>query len=186
MNEQTAQAHALELLALYTELVQLNAGYAHDPEEHNLCTAVVERAGAATETYISYSNPSSLKTVPTRSVKASLIPEGRPHKCLIHRPGRQDLHTEVRLLNYLYSIGRLSQTGTVTMFSTRSVCKTCRSAIAAVQTEVAKKCGLVAFELRAEDRGIEMLDKAYIYNVKSGSDMQTRDTKSGQGSVATF
>ncbi len=185
MNEQTAQDHALHLLALYTELMQLNAGYAHDPEAHNLCTAVVERSNGATETYISYSNPSSLKTVPTRSVRASLIPEGRPHKCLIHRPGRQDLHTEVRLLNYLYSIGRLDQAGTVTMFSTRSVCTTCRSAIATVQKSVSRTCGLVALELRAEDSS-NTLERAYIYNVQLGSDMRTRDKASRQGSVATF
>ena len=185
MNETNAQDHALHLLALYAELVQASADYAHDPEEHNLCTAVVERSNGTSETYISYSNPSSLTTVPMRGIRASLIPEGRPHRCLIHRPGRQDLHTEVRLLNYLYSIDRLSQPGTVTMFSTRSVCTTCRSAIATAQAAVSRTCGLVALELRAEDRG-NPLDRAYIYNVRSGSAMRLRDEARGQGSVATF
>ncbi len=185
MNEETARDHALHLLALYTELVQANAGYAHDPDEHNLCTAVVERANAATETYISYSNPSGLTTNAMRSVRASLIPAGRPHRCLIHRPGRQDLHTEVRLLNYLYSIERLSRAGTVTLFSTRSVCTTCRSAIATVQAAVSRQCGLVALELRAEDRS-NNLGRAYIYNVRAGTGMGVRDDARGQGSVATF
>ncbi len=185
MNEEAAQEHALHLLALYVEIMQANEGYKHDPEEHNLCTAVVEPARGATETYVSYSNPSCLTTLPTRGIRATLIPEGRPHRCLIHRPGRQDLHTEVRLLNYLYSIERLSRPGTVTLFSTRSVCTTCRSAIATAQTAVSRQTGLVALELRAEDRG-HSLERAYIYNVRPGTGMLERDDPSGQGSVATF
>lgn len=185
MNEVKAENHALQLLALYTELMQANEGYAHDPEEHNLCTAVVERPGKETETYISYSNPSGLTTRPMRTVVASLIPAGRPHRCLIHRPGRQDLHTEVRLLNYLYSIGRLSQAGTVTLFSTRSVCTTCRSAIATAQAALSRSCGLVALELRAEDHSHD-LGRAYIYNVQAGTGMRARGDASAQGSVATF
>ena len=184
MNEATAQEHALHLLALYTELVQANEGCAHDPEEH-LCTAVVERSSGATETFISYPNPSGLRTRAMQGVPASLIPVGRPHRCLIHRSGRQDLHTEVRLLNHLYSIERLSRPGTVTLFSTRSVCTTCRSAIATVQAAVSRQCGLVAPELRAEDRS-NTLGRAYIYNVRTGTDMRVRDDARGQGSVATF
>jgi hypothetical protein len=156
----------------------------HDPEAHNLCTAVVERPNLETETYISYSNPSGLKTKPMRFVAKSLIPEGRPHKCIVQRPGRQDLHTEVRLLNYLYSVDLLNGPGTVTLFSTRSVCTTCRHAIAAVQKAVAKQCGLIALELRAEDKGSD-LSRAYIYNVEPGT-VDTRTPPSRQGSIATF
>ena len=75
MNEATAPEHALHLLALYTELVQANEGYAHDPEER-LCSAVVERSSGATETFISYSNPSGLRTRAMQGVPASLIPAG--------------------------------------------------------------------------------------------------------------
>ena len=73
----------------------------------------------------------------------------------------------------------------MTLFSTRSVCTTCRSAVATVQAAVSKQCGLVAPELRAEDRS-NTLGRAYIYNVRTGTDMRVRDDAHGQGAVATF
>ena len=111
---------------------------------------------AAPETCIGHSTPSGLTTVPARSIRASLIPEGR-----------------------------LSQAGTVSMFSTRSVCTTCRSASATVQKAASRTCGLVALELRPEDSN-NTLERACICNVQSGSDMRTRGKAGGQGSVATF
>jgi hypothetical protein len=56
--------------------------------------------------------------------------------------------------------------------------------IAQVQTAVAKQCGLIAIELRAEDKGND-LSRAYIYNVQPGT-VDTRMPRDAQGSIATF
>jgi hypothetical protein len=170
MNVERMQDYSRQLVALYTELIGAAEGYAHDPQAHNLCLAVCEFS-TGVEEYLSYSNPSALKAKALKYFRSSLIPyEPSPNNALVSRAGpsgqvpMQDLHTEVRLINYLHSIGRLARAGSVTMFSTRTVCPTCRQAIYDTQKATALTCSFGAIELEAE-KPDSTLEHAFSFNV---------------------
>ena len=150
MTEEEVKKYAFNLYALYVELLATNKGYAHDPEAHNLCSAVCNFVGGENYEFLAYSNPSGLATNVKKYVLGSLIPTNKINGAIIDRGGMQDLHTEVRLLNYMADQGYLAKTGTISFFSTRSVCSTCAKAIAWVQALCAKNVALIPYELKAE------------------------------------
>lgn len=182
MNIETAKKYAENLLFLYVELMAANDGYKHDPEAHNLCSAVCEMTDGTYE-FLSYSNPSGLAVNVKKYVLGAFIPDTKIHNAIIQRGGMQDLHTEVRLLNYMHAQGIFSKIGTVSFFSTRSVCKTCASAIALAQKTFAQHVAFVPFELKAEDRG-KQLSEIYMFLSKRGTEGGLRDSGAEQGSVA--
>lgn len=153
MTEEEVKKHGFNLYALYVELVLVNKDYAHDPEAHNLCSAVCQFTDGTNYELLAYSNPSSLATNVKKYVLGSLIPANKIHRAIIDRGGMQDLHTEVRLLNYLADQGYLGKTGTISFFSTRSVCKTCAEAIAKAQKICAANVAFIPYELKAETWG---------------------------------
>jgi hypothetical protein len=182
MNADLVKTYAQNLLFLYVELIAANDGYKHDPEAHNLCSAVCEMSDGVSE-YVSYSNPSGLAVNVRKYVLSAFIPDVKIHNAVIERGGMQDLHTEVRLLNYLHSIGMFDKVGTISFFSTRSVCKTCADAIAEAQRKFARNVAFVPFELKAEDRGQD-LSTIYAFLAQKGSLGARRDTSGQQGSTS--
>lgn len=171
MNIEQVKEHALILASGYF-ILGLNiasCGSSYDIDAHNLCSAVIERWGQPTETIFSYSNPSGL---PKGADAAFLnLVSGKVRNPIVDRGGMQDLHTEVRIINYLNDAGYFDAgqvPAVVTFFSSRSVCPTCRSAIASViNPEKGNKGRNVAFnamDFKAEYyRGIYK----YIYPILS-------------------
>lgn len=179
MNEDEIVAYAQNLYSAYCLLILENEGYVHDPEAHNLCSAIVKNS-AGTYEFLSYSNVSGLSQKVRLFVQGSLIPSTPVTNPLIARGGMQDLHTEVRLINYLYSIGLLSQSGMVYFFSTRSVCKTCAEAIAAAQKHCAQHVAFMPCELKAET-GLDTIEKVHMFLSKKGTLGAVRDDTSEHG-----
>ena len=181
MSPEEIQTHAQNLYAPYCLLILENGGYVHDPEAHNLCSAIFESEGRKWE-FLSYSNVSGLPARVRTFVQGSLIPATPVENPLIKRGGMQDLHTEVRLINYLHSIGMFSRTGVLYFFSTRSVCKTCAKAISAAQQQHARTVAFVPLELKAES-GLDSIEKVHMYLATKGTMGATRDTTSEQGAM---
>lgn len=175
MTEQEIIKYAENLHFLYAELILANDGYKHDPEAHNLCSAVCQMTDGTNYEFVSYSNPSGLAINVRKYVLSSLIPNGKIINAIIQRGGMQDLHTEVRLLNYMADQGIFSKTGTVSFFSTRSICPTCVKAIGYAQEKFAKNIAFIPFELKAEDRW-SSLSEVYAFLAEKGSKgMERRD-----------
>lgn len=182
MTEDEIVSYAQNLYAAYCLLIIENDGFAHDPEKHNLCSAIVSNSGGVKE-YLSYSNVSGLSKSVRTFVQGSLIPSTPVVNPLIKRGGMQDLHTEVRLINYLYSIGELERAGTVHFFSTRTVCKTCAEAIGFAQKSCAMHVAFMPCELKAED-GLDTIEKVHMFLAKKGTLGMVRDKDSETGSFA--
>jgi hypothetical protein len=73
--------------------------------------------------------------------------------------------------------------GTVSFFSTRSICPTCKAGIIWVQDWVrnnGKNVGLVPLELKVEDPNSDM-GKFYIMNIRRGTN--ARDPNQGSGNL---
>ena len=149
MTEEQMKSHALELASVYSSLLEDTTGIKHDPDEHNVCSAVVE-VGTHAETFYAYSNVSALKA---KKYSHYTWVTGEEGAKLINRGGMQDLHTEVRLINGLYAKGKLVQNAVVTFFSSRTVCNTCRPAIYTAMQMLAGRVAIMAFEFRVEQHG---------------------------------
>lgn len=120
--------------------------------DHNVCSAYIEYPDGRKETLFSYSNPSRLKKGLIGEYEF-IIASGIPDK-IIARGGMQDLHTEVRLLNFLYEYRLKGITGAViNFFSMRSVCDTCRAAIYTFMKEVNGRHAVTAYEFKIEKYG---------------------------------
>lgn len=185
MTEQEVIKYAENLYFLYAELIAANDGYKHDPEAHNLCSAVCQMTDGTNYEFLSYSNPSGLAVNVRKYVLSSFIPGDKIQNAIIQRGGMQDLHTEVRLLNYMADQGIFNKDGTVSFFSTRSICTTCADAIGMAQRKFAKNVAFIPFELRAEDLG-SSISEVYSFLAKKGwaasSGAMKRDTKVEQAS----
>lgn len=148
MNQEQMRTHCLQFGAAYYQLLADTSATQHDPDEHNLCSAVVEHPQFGTmETIYSYSNPSALRA--RRFADYHLV-EGEVANKLIDRGGMQDLHTEVRLINYLYDRDLLGTNTVVSFFSSRSVCGTCRPAIYETMRLLQGRCAFMAYEFKVE------------------------------------
>jgi hypothetical protein len=172
MDNATIKDYANLLLDVYLNMIDEHADVVHDPEDHNICLAIVERPRTASQVYWSYSNPSSLRADFLRGPLANvLVPNVEPHNKIIAATGsRNDLHTEVRLLNYLHSIDLLSNNSTITLLSSRSVCGSCAQKIYDLQKKIADKCALVATELKAEKKRkgeANNITKIYVMSFKA-------------------
>ena len=150
MNVDQIKDHALALAGLYDMLRHDLEAYVHDIDAHNLCSAVVEKWGGGSETFYSYSNPSGLP-VHIRAAYNFII--GDVPVKFINRGGMQDLHTEVRLINYLFSNHYLDGKYTVTFFSSRTVCATCRAAIMQTVRHFGRTAAFNAAEFKVEIHG---------------------------------
>lgn len=182
MTEDEIVQYAQNLYAAYCLLIIETDNFAHDPEKHNLCSAIVTNS-SGTKEYLSYSNVGSLPKGVKTFVQGSLIPSTPVHNPLIARGGMQDLHTEVRLINYLYSIGELTKSGTVHFFSTRTVCPTCAKAIGYAQNACAKHVAFMPCELKAEE-GLDSIEKVHMFLAVKGTLGVVRDKTSEHGSFS--
>ena len=117
--------------------------------DHNVCSAYIEYPNGRNETLFCYSNPSKLKKELIDEYEF-IIASDITYK-IINRGGMQDLHTEVRLLNYLYEY-RLKETSgaVINFFSMRSVCNTCRKAIYTFMKNVNGRHAVTAYEFKIE------------------------------------
>lgn len=146
MNELQMKSHALTLAGIYGFLLEDTSHRVYDVDAHNLCSAVVEREGVEIRTFVSYSNPSSIKSL----VGPYELVGGDVDDKLVDRGGMQDLHTEVRLINHLHAAGLLVSPNVVTFFSSRSVCDTCREAILDTMQRLEGRVPFMALEFKAE------------------------------------
>jgi hypothetical protein len=142
--------HALQLAAIYAWVVKDLSHRVYDPDQHNLCSAVVEQSDRIIGTYFSYSNPSAL---PKEMVENYAFILGDDAPQIIGRGGMQDLHTEVRLINYLSTKKWLVSPNVIAFFSTRSVCATCREAILGTMLKLGGAVPFMAWEFKVELHG---------------------------------
>ena len=91
------------LLGLYAWLADDRNTAFYDVEKHNLCTAVIETPNGISQTFISYSNPSRLSNEMIESYE--IVQDVSEDQKLIKIGGMAGLHTEIRLLNYIYVKG---------------------------------------------------------------------------------
>lgn len=165
MNEDQMKQHALELAGIYYMLLDDTKHVKHDPDAHNVCSAVVQpMGGGPTETYYSYSNISALKAQKYQKYTWVTGEEGAK---IINRGGFQDYHTEVRLINGLYAKGKMVDGTVIFFFSSRTVCNTCRPAIYTAMRFLQGRVGFMAFEFRVEQHGT-LTDNIYPIHQTSG------------------
>ena len=93
------------LLGLYAWLADDRNTAFYDVEKHNLCTAVIETPNGISQTFISYSNPSRLSNEMIESYE--IVQDVSEDQKLIKIGGMAGLHTEIRLLNYIYAHNRM-------------------------------------------------------------------------------
>lgn len=157
-NEQLAHQGRI-LLGLYAWLADERNTAFYDVENHNLCTAVIETPNGISKTFVSYSNSSRLSNgLRTAYEIVKDVPEDLK---LINIGGMADLHTERRLLNYIYAHNELPNGNCIIhLFSTRTVCETCKRGIVQARAILAQKnIGIKYYSLRSE-RSI-ILDSIY-------------------------
>ncbi len=165
MTEQEMKDHALVLASVYASLLDDTKHVKHDPDAHNVCSAVVQpMGGAPAETYFSYSNISALKAQKYQKYNWITGEEGAK---IINRGGFQDYHTEVRLINGLYAKGKMVDGTIIFFFSSRTVCNTCRPAIYTAMQILQGRVGIMAFEFRVEQHGT-LTDNVYPIHQTSG------------------
>lgn len=178
MNIELAAECARLLLLLYEELKVIHEDLKHDPEAHNLCLAVVEESGKNQQEFLSYSSPAALSVAGKKflgTALANAMVVGAPSGVtpFINRGGMQDLHTEVRLINFLAAAGLLRQVGStnnvITFFSTRTVCPGCQKAIITAQNAY-PGTGFVFVSLHAEERD-HTLEQMYPGRPMFGMDL---------------
>ena len=157
-NEQLAHQGRI-LLGLYAWLADDRNTAFYDVEKHNLCTAVIETPNGISQTFISYSNPSRLSNEMIESYE--IVQDVSEDQKLIKIGGMAGLHTEIRLLNYIYAHnGMPSGNFIIHLFSARTVCGTCKNSIDQVRTFWApKNIGIKYYSLRSEKSII--LDSLY-------------------------
>lgn len=132
MTNEQLQKEALYLSGLYCLLIQDRSTARYDVEKHNLCTAVIERKDGLSKTWVAYSNPSGLRV--GLRMDYGIISDVLDDEKLIGIGGMADYHTEVRLINYLYASGEINDgNATIYLFSSRSVCNTCKQGIIAAR-----------------------------------------------------
>ena len=124
------------LLGLYNFLAEDRNTASYDVEDHNLCTAVIETQSGISNTFISYSNPSRLSKELRESYEiVQDVPEDQK---LINIGGMAGLHTEIRLLNYIYAHNKMPS-------------GTCKNCIDQVRTYFApKNIGVKYYSLQSE------------------------------------
>lgn len=148
-NEELANQGRI-LLGLYAFLAEDRNTASYDVEDHNLCTAVIETPSGISKTFISYSNPSCLSDEVKKNYEiVQDVPEGQK---LINIGGMAGLHTEIRLLNYIYAHNEMpSGFFIIHLFSTRTVCGTCKKCIDQVRAYFApKNIGVKYYSLKSE------------------------------------
>jgi hypothetical protein len=199
MDQTDFEIHAGDLQMLYTEIENDVKAYVHDPAAHNLCSAVVEGYSSIgktsrdfNQTYFSYSAPKALPGwVRSKYLKCYLIPLERPMGARFHGKGMGLLHTEVRLINFLWAFrndpGILPAAGEINFFSTRTVCGGCQKHIAMAQKEFSG-IGIAfrAFELQAEAHGGDPTGATHVYmgNARRGTGGTKRESTTDLGSFA--
>src|SRR5450830_1247216 len=99
MNVEEMKEYALSFAAVYAFLVMDITAKGHDPDAHNLCSAVINLPDGRMEVLYSYSNPSALRKALVAEYEFVI---GDVPVKIIDRGGMQDLHTEVRLINHVY------------------------------------------------------------------------------------
>lgn len=107
-------------------------------------------ANGISQTFISYSNPSRLSNEMIESYE--IVQDVSEDQKLIKIGGMAGLHTEIRLLNYIYAHNRMpSGNFIIHLFSARTVCGTCKNSIDQVRTFWApKNIGIKYYSLRSE------------------------------------
>lgn len=195
MNDEQAAIYASNLIMAFGELYNDTSGYVHDPAAHNLCSAVVVGYTAGRPTferhYLSYSSPKALPVSLQQKYQPILIPPNNPHGSLYDGAGMAYLHTEVRLLNFLW-VNRgnpqiMPTPGQIYFFSTRSVCGSCARHIGEAQAAFSQLAvGLVPLELQAENFRGDARDarQVYLYLAQRGTGGQRRLDSTLVGNVA--
>ena len=154
---------------MYAALLQDTERMKHDIDAHNLCSAVVAFHNHPTQTFYSYSNPSALQARRFQQYEF-VTAKGLGNAKVINRgngPMSPDNHTEVRLLNHLWSQFSARQFTSIWFFSTRTCCDTCRSAI--YQFMAAVQIPVFAYEFRAEKYGTPT---EYMWTITERRDYQ--------------
>lgn len=151
MTKEQVKEQALILAAMYAFLDQDRSTPCYHVDKHNICSAYIEYPDKSTETFFCYSNPSALKA--KKIADYNFVVDADITKKLINRRGMIDLHTEVRLINYLYSKDKLKPNTVVNFFSSRSVCDTCRAAIYDTMRKLSGQVAFMAYEFKAEKSG---------------------------------
>lgn len=139
------------LAAMYAFLDEDRSTPTYQVIDHNVCSAYVEYVDGTNEAFFCYSNPSALKA--KKFDCYNLVKDDMIINKLINRGGMMDLHTEVRLINYLYSVGKLKPGTVVNFFSSRTVCDTCRTAIYTAMKTLFGSVAFMAYEFKVEDKG---------------------------------
>jgi len=159
MTNEQLEYEALYLAGLYCFLIEDRNTARYDVEKHNLCTAVIERSDGLSKTWVAYSNPSGIRLGLRREY--GLISDVPNAQRIIGIGGMADMHTEIRLINYLFANGEINDgNATIYLFSTRTVCKTCKQGIAdAIQILQPQNVSIKYYSLRCETNTI--LDGLY-------------------------
>jgi hypothetical protein len=197
MDQESAAIHASNLVIAFNELSDDVKGYVHDPAAHNLCSAVVEGYSSLSggkdfeRHYLAYSSPKGIPKRLQDKYQTILIPPNNPHGSIFDGAGMAYLHTEVRLLNFLWANRNQRQVmpaaGQMNFFSTRSVCGGCAKYIGMAQKEFSSiNIALIPFELRAEKYGgdASAAQQVYMYIARLGSGGQKRSFSSLMGDRA--
>ena len=197
MDQEAAAVHASNLVISYNELWEDTKKYVHDPAAHNLCSAVVEGYSSFSggkdfeRHYLAYSSPKGLPKRLQEKYQTILIPPNNPHGSIFDGAGMAYLHTEVRLLNYLWANREkreiMPATGQLNFFSTRSVCGGCAKYIGMAQSQFSTiNIAMIPFELQAEKYGgnAAAAQQVYMYIAKLGTGGQKREGSSLMGDRA--
>lgn len=159
MTKEEVKEQARILAAMYAFLDQDRSTTNYRVDDHNVCSAFIEYGDNRTETFFCYSNPSALKA--RKFAGYNLVVDKDFSKKLIDRGGMIDLHTEIRLINYLYAHDKLKPNTVVSFFSSRSVCGTCRSAIYDAMRSLSGQVAFMAYEFKVEADGFTK----YVYPI---------------------
>ncbi len=197
MDQESAAIHASNLVFAFNELSEDMKNYVHDVAAHNLCSAVVEGYSSFSGVkdferhYLAYSSPKGLPKRMQEKYQSILIPPNNPHGSIFDGAGMAYLHTEVRLLNFLWANRNERQImpamGQLNFFSTRSVCGGCAKYIGMAQKEFSSvNIALIPFELQAERYGgdASAAHQVYMYIARLGTGGQTRSASSLMGDRA--
>lgn len=167
MTEDVIKAQANLLASLFCFLEDDRDTATYKVEDHNICSAVIEKNGLVSNPYMSYSNGSRISK--KMRCEYEFIPDLKTDNKLINRGGMQDLHTEIRLLNYLHASGTLQGPCDIHLFSSRSVCPTCLSAIQELRYSLhSQGIQIFFYSLKAEngitDCVFDEFNNIYNYN----------------------
>ncbi len=161
MNAQQLREYATEAWTYYGLLTIDTRRMRHDPDSHNLCTAIIEHPDGSIYKFAAYSNLSALRA--RRFANYEFVTGS--DRSIINRGDNNylDFHTEVRLLNHAHSQGVLAEGATVTLFSTRTICQGCREAMVIAAQGYQNNITVAGYEFRHEGND-EYLSTIYPMN----------------------